>query len=44
MKILETVENDSWQLFLDMNKYNPYAKVTRDRFLKSMNDINSKVD
>lgn len=43
MKILETVENDSWQLFEDMNKYNPYAEVTRQDFMKSMAAINEKV-
>lgn len=43
MKILETVENDSWQLFADMNRYNPYAKETRDDFLASMNAINALV-
>jgi len=43
MKILETVENDSWQLFEDMNKYNPYADTTRKEFLQSMQTIDSKV-
>lgn len=43
MKILETVENDSWQLFEDMNKYNPYAVETRHEFMKSMANINEKV-
>jgi prephenate dehydrogenase len=43
MKILETVENDSWQLFEDMNKYNPYAEETRHAFIKSMASINDKV-
>lgn len=44
MKILETVENDTWQLFKDMNRYNPYAKETRLSFLKSMENIHNKVD
>lgn len=43
MKILETVENDSWQLFEDMNKYNPYAKETREEFIQSLNTIHGKV-
>lgn len=43
MKILETVENDSWQLFEDMNKYNPYADETRADFIKSLDNINKKV-
>lgn len=43
MKILQTVENDSWQLFLDMNKYNPFAKEIRENFMSSMSKINSSV-
>ena len=43
MKILETVENDSWQLFEDMNHYNPYAEETREDFIKSMETIHKKV-
>lgn len=40
IKILETVENDSWQLFVDMNVYNPYSKETREIFIKSLKEIN----
>ena len=36
MKILKTVENDTWQLFVDMNKYNPYAAEVRQEFLTLM--------
>jgi prephenate dehydrogenase len=43
MKILCTVENDSWQLFEDMNTYNPYAKETIDKFLNSQNAIHHKL-
>ena len=43
MKILETVENDSWQLFEDMNKYNPYADETRDAFIKSLSNIDGRI-
>ena len=43
MKILETVENDTWQLFEDMNKYNPYAKETREEFIQSLSNIHGKV-
>ena len=43
MKILSTVENDSWQLFEDMNRYNPYAKDTREDFLKSLTIIHERV-
>lgn len=43
MKILETVENDTWQLFEDMNRYNPYAEETRRDFMKSLSAIDEKV-
>lgn len=43
LKILGTVENDSWQLFEDMNKFNPYAKEMRENFQKSMATVLNKV-
>lgn len=43
MKILETVENDSTQLFQDMNKHNKYAKEVREEFLSAMNQISSEL-
>lgn len=43
MKILTTVENDTWQLFEDMNKYNPFAKETIDRFLSTQNKIKDRL-
>ncbi len=39
MKILETVENDSWQLFVDMNQYNPYAEQVRQKFTESLKNV-----
>ena len=44
MHILETVENDTQQLFEDMNKYNKYAKEMRENFLKSLNKINKGLE
>lgn len=43
MKILETVVNDSWQLFEDMNHYNRFAKDMREGFIKSLSAIDQKV-
>ena len=43
MKILLTVQNDAWQLFEDMNKFNPYAKETLDHFLKSLELVKGKI-
>lgn len=43
MKILETVENDTWQLFNDMNHYNPFAQETISKFIDSFNKIYERV-
>ncbi len=39
MKILDQVENDSIELFMDMNKYNRFAKSVREEFMGSMGKI-----
>jgi len=44
MKILGTVENDTWQLFEDMNKYNAYSKETRENFIRSLNKVNGNLN
>ena len=44
LKILETVKNDSWQLFEDMNIYNKYAKKEIQAFSNSLQDIISKLN
>ena len=43
MRILSTVENDTWQLFVDMNRYNRYAAKSRERFLSALTNIDQKV-
>lgn len=43
MKILEMVQNDSWQLFEDMNNYNKYSKGVRKSFMKSLDKINRRL-
>jgi prephenate dehydrogenase len=43
LKVNETVTNDSWQLFLDMQKYNPFATETRLKFIKSLETVNNKI-
>lgn len=44
MYILDTVKNDTYQLFEDMNTYNKYAKEIRENFLKSLNKINKGLE
>jgi len=41
--INETVNNDTWQLFFDMQKYNPYAGKVRSDFLKGLLAFEKKI-
>ncbi len=43
LRILQTVQNDSWQLFKDMNRFNAYAGKMRRRLLKTMLTLDKKV-
>ncbi len=43
LKVNETVTNDSWQLFLDMQKFNPYTKQIRKKFIKALKNVNKKI-
>jgi prephenate dehydrogenase len=44
LRILEVVERDTWQLFLDMHRYNPYARKKRLAFMNVMKEINAKLE
>jgi prephenate dehydrogenase len=44
LHILEVVERDTWQLFLDMHHYNPYARKKRLGFMEIMRDINARLE
>ena len=43
LHILEVVEHDTWQLFEDMNRYNPYAAVERAEFVRALQAISAKL-
>ena len=43
LHILEVVENDTWQLFEDMNRFNPYAMGSRNQFLGALQHIQDKL-
>ena len=43
LKVNETVTHDSFQLFLDMQKYNPFAKEARVKFINSLQTVNDKI-
>lgn len=44
LHILEVVNNDTWQLFEDMNRFNPYARSKRTAFLQAMEKINAHLE
>ncbi|MGD9332996.1 MAG: prephenate dehydrogenase/arogenate dehydrogenase family protein [Desulfobacterales bacterium] len=41
---LEVVENDTWQLFQDMHRFNPYAREIREDFMAAMGRINERLE
>jgi len=43
LRILETVQNDTWQLFEDMNRFNAYAAPMRRRFLAALRGVDARV-
>ena len=42
LRILETVKNDTGQLFKDMNKYNRFARPMREKFLGMLTSVSDK--
>jgi len=42
-KVNETVTNDSWQLFLDMQNFNPYTKQMRKKLIQAFKKVNRKI-
>ncbi|TPW21860.1 MAG: putative prephenate dehydrogenase [Elusimicrobia bacterium] len=43
LRILETVQNDSWQLFKDMNRYNAYAAPMRRRLKRALAAVEARL-
>ncbi|MDA3815323.1 MAG: prephenate dehydrogenase/arogenate dehydrogenase family protein [Patescibacteria group bacterium] len=43
LKIIPRTASDNWQLFYDMNNYNPYAEKIRNKFIQSCNELDFKV-
>ncbi len=43
LNINAMVVNDAWQLFLDMHRYNPYAKAIRQSFLKQLGALDRSI-
>ena len=43
LHILDVVENDTWQLFEDMHRYNPYAMEARQAFIEALQTIGRRL-
>jgi len=46
-KLLEIVEqtcNDPWQLFLDLQRYNPHTREMRERLVESLRSVMAEID
>ena len=43
LKVNETVTHDSFQLFLDMQRFNPYTKKSRKKFISALKKVNKKI-
>lgn len=43
LSIDETVNNDSWQLFRDMQRYNKYAKALRIKFRRVLREMEEEI-
>jgi prephenate dehydrogenase len=43
LHVLEVVENDTWQLFEDMNGYNPFAGKFRKAFMAAAQRVNDQL-
>lgn len=44
LHILDVVDHDTWQLFYDMHRYNPYAKEKRIAFMEAMKKISDRLN
>ena len=44
MYTLGVVEHDTWQLFEDMHRYNPFARQTRAAFMEAMQAIDKRLE
>ena len=43
LHVLGVVKNDTWQLFEDMNTYNPYAAQSRSAFMEALQRIHRRL-
>jgi len=43
LQLKDNVSHDSWRLFTDMQKFNPYSEKARKEFLDSLNLIDKEL-
>jgi len=43
-RIDSVVNNDTWELFFDMQRYNPFAQTMRKKMLKKLRELNRKIE
>jgi prephenate dehydrogenase len=44
LHVLEVVENDTWQLFVDMHHYNPHAQQHRAELIAAITRVGNKLE
>jgi prephenate dehydrogenase len=44
ISILDVVQNDTWELFRDLQTFNRFAKETRERLIESLIKVNQRLD
>ena len=44
MRINQMVNNDTWQLFLDMQNKNPFANTMRKKFIRNLEILNDEIE
>jgi prephenate dehydrogenase len=44
LDLMAKINRDTWELFYDMHRYNPYAREMRDMLMQSMLDLKSELD
>jgi prephenate dehydrogenase len=43
LRINDLVTNDTWQLFLDMQRYNPYAQTVRKELIEALQKLDNNI-
>ena len=44
VRMHQMVNNDTWQLFFDMQNMNPFAEAAREKFIRSIDKLNKTVE